>query len=210
LSLPYPVVGKPIRGRGSHGVKVCHSVEEMVSHAAALFAESPRIMVEEYLAGEEGTVTVLPVPDSTARDGEESAKKKKKYTALPVVLRTNHHAGIAPYNGTVAVSTNSRAITAAEAALDPAYALVQRECEKAAELLQPTGVIRIDVRRRACTRVAPVNGGAVRQSQAEADEEVAAAAAAAEAVDKFCLFDLNVKPVSFFSPLLVTHHPRDK
>lgn len=223
LSLPYPVVGKPIRGRGSHGVKVCHSLEEMITHAAALFAESPRIMVEEYLAGDEGTVTVLPAPSSTSlqKDSEnENESRKKKYTALPVVLRTNHHAGIAPYNGTVAVSENSRAVTAAEAALDRAYALVQSECVSAAELLQPTGVIRIDVRRRRRGARAAVESGDVagqRQGEqgkeavtAEAEEEAEEEEEEAGAVDKFCLFDINVKPVSpprLIPYLLVTLSP---
>lgn len=223
LTLPYPVVGKPIRGRGSHGVKVCHSLEEMITHAASLFAESPRIMVEEYLAGDEGTVTVLPAPSSTPpqKDSEnENESRKKKYTALPVVLRTNHHAGIAPYNGTVAVSENSRAITAAEAALDRAYALVQSECESAAELLQPTGVIRIDVRRRRRrreSRAAVESGDVAGQRQGEEGKEAVKAEASGEeaeeagVVDKFCLFDINVKPVSSpFDPLLtffsLNHH----
>ncbi|PNP81819.1 hypothetical protein FNYG_04845 [Fusarium nygamai] len=45
-------------------------------------------MVEEYLAGEEATVTVMP---PTSRGGS--------YWALPVVTRFNHIHGVAPYNG---------------------------------------------------------------------------------------------------------------
>ncbi|KAH7034760.1 uncharacterized protein B0I36DRAFT_83912 [Microdochium trichocladiopsis] len=198
LSLPYPVVGKPIRGRGSHGVRVCHSLDEMVTHAAALFAESPRIMVEEFLEGEEGTVTVVPLPkssDTAATATTElpaEAREGKQYSALPVVQRNNHHAGIAPYNGTVAVSTNSRAITAAEAAQDPAYALVQRECERAAELLQPTGVIRIDVRRRHRQpeiQSHSVNGDRGIHGAGPDDGDIGD-----PVQERFYLFDLNVKP----------------
>ncbi|KXJ96081.1 hypothetical protein Micbo1qcDRAFT_231198 [Microdochium bolleyi] len=183
LSLPYPVVGKPIRGRGSHGVRVCASLDEMVAHAAALFRESPRIMVEEYLAGEEGTVTVMPPPPESRSPSQAASTGEGidgggggGYRALPVVRRTNHHDGIAPYNGTVAVSANSRAVGAAESAADPAYALAQRECERAAEMLGVAGVMRIDIRRRR-RQQQQSHGG-------DAEGEL----------NKFCLFDVNVKP----------------
>ncbi|KAF5976773.1 fungal specific transcription factor domain-containing protein [Fusarium coicis] len=88
LDLPFPIVAKPIRGRGSHGVRVCRSLKELIEHAQALFKESPSIMVEEYLAGEEATFTVMP---PTWRGGS--------YWALPVVTRFNHIDGVAPYNG---------------------------------------------------------------------------------------------------------------
>lgn len=58
-NLPFPDVAKLIRGRGSYGVKVCKSLDEFVDHARSLFFESPQIMVEEFLAGEEATVTVI-------------------------------------------------------------------------------------------------------------------------------------------------------
>ncbi|GKT43605.1 D-alanine--D-alanine ligase [Colletotrichum spaethianum] len=133
--LPFPVVAKPIRGRGSHGVRVCRTLDDLTSHAEALFGESPSIMLEEYLAGEEATVTVMP-PNS----------EKNEYWSLPIVTRFNHQDGIAPYNGVVAVTANSRVITKEEEK-DPAYGLIARECEKAAEVLGVTAPIRIDVRR---------------------------------------------------------------
>lgn len=133
-NLPFPVVAKPIRGRGSHGVKVCKSLDEFVGHAHILFSESPQIMVEEFLAGEEATVTVMP----PAEGGDA------KYWALPVVTRFNHQDGIAPYNGAVAVTSNSRAVADDS---DPAYAEVSRQCERAAALIGVTAPIRIDVRR---------------------------------------------------------------
>lgn len=194
LSLPYPVVGKPIRGRGSHGVRVCASLDEMVDHAAALFRESPRFMVEEYLAGEEGTVTVMPPSggasaNNTVGGGGSGDSGNGGYRALPVVRRTDHRDGIAPYNGTVAVSANSRAVTGAESAADGAYALAQAECERAAALLGCTGVMRIDVRRRGA------GGGDGGPGE----------------VNKFCLFDVNVKPVSsslsLLSPVILPFRP---
>lgn len=51
LGLPFPIVAKPIRGRGSHGVKVCHDEKALLEHASSLFAESPMIMIEDYLSG---------------------------------------------------------------------------------------------------------------------------------------------------------------
>lgn len=96
--LPFPIVAKPIRGRGSHGVKVCRSPEELAAHGRSLADEDTAVMLEEFLQGEEATVTVMP---PNAENG---------YWALPLVSRFNHHDGIAPYNGTVAVTANSRVV----------------------------------------------------------------------------------------------------
>lgn len=106
--LPYPVVAKPIRGRGSHGVKVCRGPEELAAHAKSLADEDAAVMLEEFLQGEEGTVTVMP-----------PTAGKKGYWALPVVSRFNHLDDIAPYNGTVAVTANSRVVSDCEK--DPMY-----------------------------------------------------------------------------------------
>ncbi|KXH52123.1 hypothetical protein CNYM01_00454 [Colletotrichum nymphaeae SA-01] len=135
LELPFPVVAKPIRGRGSHGVRVCQTLEDLTAHSKVLFQESPSIMLEEYLSGEEATITVMPP------NGE-----KKDYWSLPIVTRFNHQDGIAPYNGVVAVTANSRVITAKEE-VDPAYGQIARECEAAARVLGVAAPIRIDVRR---------------------------------------------------------------
>ncbi|KAI8288018.1 D-alanine--D-alanine ligase [Colletotrichum sp. SAR 10_98] len=132
-SYPYPVVAKPARGRGSHGVKVCQDENELSSHIKLLKSEGTNaIIVEEFLAGEEATVTVMP-PTSD-----------KRYWSLPVVTRFNHQDGIAPYNGTVAVTANSKAVVGSK---DPAYEEVAKECEKVGKLLGTTAPIRIDVRR---------------------------------------------------------------
>ncbi|KAF2014984.1 glutathione synthetase ATP-binding domain-like protein [Aaosphaeria arxii CBS 175.79] len=153
-SMSYPVVGKPIRGRGSHGVKKCDTKDELEKHVESLFSESPSIMVEEYLSGEESTVTVMP-----------RSKEKNRYWSMPIVTRFNHVGGIAPYNGVVAVTANSRVVTKEEYAKDPNYDIVARECEAVAEELRPTAPIRIDVRRFKN-----------------------------DASSKFALFDINMKP----------------
>lgn len=167
LRLPYPIVGKPIRGRGSYGVKVCDSMQELHEHVNTLFKDSPMIMLEEYLKGEESTVTVMP-PSSDKSD----------YWAMPIVTRFNHEKGIAPYNGVVAVTSNSRVVTPDEYAQDPAYATVARECEAAARLLRLTAPIRIDVRRY--------------------DDKPGS---------KFALFDVNMKPVCQYPNLFPTEIP---
>ena len=68
--LPFPIVGKPIRGRGSFGVKVCHEVKELADHVRSLFKDSPRVMLEEYLAGEEATITVFPPSFEEGKEDE--------------------------------------------------------------------------------------------------------------------------------------------
>ena len=134
-SLPYPIVAKPVRGRGSQGVRVCHSPGELATHVDALLAASSMIMLEQFLQGEEITITVMPPTEPGGG-----------YWSLPVVTRFNHRQGIAPYNGVVAVTANSRPIDT-KSALDPAYIQATQECEKAAEVLGVTAPIRIDARR---------------------------------------------------------------
>ncbi|KAH7088585.1 hypothetical protein FB567DRAFT_591966 [Paraphoma chrysanthemicola] len=136
LSTSFPVVAKPVRGRGSHGVKLCHSEEELRVHATSLFKESSEIIVEEYLRGEEATVTVMPPSAS-----------RPSYQALPIVTRFNHESGIAPYNGIVAVTENSRVVSENRISGDPAYGRAVEECERVAALLRVTAPIRIDIRR---------------------------------------------------------------
>lgn len=154
LGLQYPVVGKPIRGRGSHGVKVCRSEQELCTHLDVILKESPLVMVEEFLAGEEATVTVMP-----------PSRDHPFYWALPLVGRFNHDADIAPYNGVVAVTKNSRVPPDDELNADRAYSDISAQCVQVAELLRVTAPIRIDVRRVSAVSGAP-----------------------------FAMFDINMKP----------------
>ena len=57
--LEYPLVAKPVRGRGSYRVKVSKDEQTLKAHAQSLFKESPGIIVEQYLDGEEATVSVM-------------------------------------------------------------------------------------------------------------------------------------------------------
>ncbi|KAI9686727.1 MAG: hypothetical protein M1822_002786 [Bathelium mastoideum] len=135
-NLPFPIVGKPIRGRGSQGVKVCYSFEELYDHLQSLSQHSPTVMLEEFLSGEEATVTVMPPGLDIPR-----------YWAMPVVVRFNHDNGIAPYNGVVAVTTNSQVISQQDMQNDSRYEEASRQCEEVAKLMQATAPVRIDIRR---------------------------------------------------------------
>lgn len=135
-NLPFPIVGKPIRGRGSQGVKVCYSLEELYDHLQSLSGHSPTVMLEEFLSGEEATVTVMP-----------PAEEVPRYWAMPVVTRFDHDNGIAPYNGVVAVMANSRAISQQEFEKDYRYIEASRQCVEVAKLMQATAPLRIDIRR---------------------------------------------------------------
>ena len=123
----YPVVAKPVRGRGSHGVKLCQNQQELRSHVLFLIKEAPKTIIEEYLSVEEATVTVMPPSASNP-----------EYQSIPIVTRFNHADGIAPYNGTVAVTQDSRLVTDDEQAADSAQEQAARECERVAALLRVT------------------------------------------------------------------------
>ncbi len=124
----FPCIVKPIRGRGSQGVVKCNSEAELQK---AVFDEitskkyGKRLMVEEYLPGDEITVAVFP-------NGE----------VLPVVQRFNHINGIAPYNGAVPVEANSRAVSV----LTPQLKKISEACENAVKFLGLKGLVRIDCR----------------------------------------------------------------
>ncbi|KAI1476107.1 glutathione synthetase ATP-binding domain-like protein [Daldinia eschscholtzii] len=132
--VPFPIVAKPVRGRGSQGVKVCYSYSELVTHVQKLLANSSSIILEEFLEGEEITITVMPPTEPGS-----------KYWSLPVVTRFNHQDDIAPYNGVVAVAKNSRVVSESE--LDEVYVQAMEECERAAQALAVTAPIRVDARR---------------------------------------------------------------
>ena len=62
-----PVVIKPVRGRGSHGVSLVKTEAELTQGLADLWKEGELVLVEEFLEGEEVTVTVMPPGDYGVR-----------------------------------------------------------------------------------------------------------------------------------------------
>ncbi|WP_312517377.1 biotin carboxylase [Massilia sp.] len=139
--LGFPLIVKPVRGRGSQGVT------QVDNHAAFMQAADQLItsklfgadlIVEQFLIGTEMTVTVMPA--QTGQDGVTRAP-----LPLPPVRRFNHDHGVAPYNGTVAVTSNSSALTADEQS-DPQVGAMLEACIRATRLVEARAPIRIDCR----------------------------------------------------------------
>lgn len=69
--MAFPMIVKPVRGRGSQGVTLVHTLAELRDAAAALIAAATfgdMLMVEEFLGGDEMTVTIMP-PVAPRPDG---------------------------------------------------------------------------------------------------------------------------------------------
>lgn len=127
----FPCVIKPVRGRGSQGVLKCCSDDELYSALNKLTNSGfygNEMIVEPFLYGREITISVLP-------DG----------TCLPVVERFNHYNGIAPYNGVVAVSKNSRAVLQNDESLNK----ISDACSNAVISMGLKALVRIDCRENA-------------------------------------------------------------
>jgi D-alanine-D-alanine ligase len=152
--LGFPLVAKPVRGRGSEGVRKVNTLDELKSYGDELLsatveaggARVPKygksIIVEQFLAGVEVTVTVMP-PGEYVIAGAEKAMDS--HWCLPPVKRFNHEDGIAPYNGIVAVVRNSLRMNEAEAGTPVMQELLYM-CSRAAALVGALAPIRIDCR----------------------------------------------------------------
>jgi D-alanine-D-alanine ligase-like ATP-grasp enzyme len=159
--LAFPLVVKPVRGRGSQGVTVVPSLSELRRAAGTLLSATvtvegkafptygDRVIVEQFLPGTELTVTVLP-PGTYRLAGAE--QRMDRYWSLPPVRRFHHHAGVAPYNGVVAVACNSELLPEAEWET-PAVRELLAECARAAALVGARAPIRIDARATAAGRI---------------------------------------------------------
>ncbi|WP_317195430.1 ATP-grasp domain-containing protein [Zobellia russellii] len=145
LEMDFPLVVKPLRGRGSQGVSLVKDPKELDLKLNEIFSDEEYgklVYVEEFLNGQEITVTVMPQGTYTINDQEVNYKNP---WCLPAVKRFNHKDGIAPYNGTVAVMTNSSVLEEDELnskEIKRAY----EQCVKAGELLNIKAPIRIDCR----------------------------------------------------------------
>jgi len=140
-----PLVAKPIRGRGSEGVTLINTAADYQRVMADMFAQDKfgtAVYIEQYLPGQEITITVMPAGTYNLQ-GKTTAKLQP--WCLPGVTRFNHQNGIAPYNGTVAVVHNSRALTDEEEA-QPAIQALYAQCTAAALLVDIKAPIRIDCR----------------------------------------------------------------
>lgn len=137
-ALAFPMIVKPVRGRGSQGVSLVKDHAALMAALTSLFdsgAFGSLAIVEEYLPGEELTVTVMNRAESGA-------------WVLPPVRRFNHVDGVAPYNGAVAVTSNSAALNPTDAAAPPVAALMDA-CARTFETIGALAPIRIDCRANA-------------------------------------------------------------
>ncbi len=145
LGIDFPIVVKPIRGRGSQGVSLVKNQKDLDDKLNEIFSNKEygnMVYVEQFLSGQEITVTVMPSGNYLI-DNQENTYKKP--WSLPAVKRFNHKDGIAPYNGVVAVMKNSQVLENSE--LNSKIIIeVCRQCEKAGELLNIKAPIRIDCR----------------------------------------------------------------
>jgi len=145
LDFDFPVIVKPIRGRGSQGVSFVKDQKELDNKLTELFSSEQygtSIYVEQFLSGQEITITVMPAGNYLIGNKQETYEKP---WSLPAIKRFNHQNGIAPYNGVVAVVQNSCVLEKKE--LKSGKILdVYRQCEQAAELLNIKAPIRIDCR----------------------------------------------------------------
>lgn len=141
--MTFPLIVKPVRGRGSQGVTLVQDIDALRGAATALIAAGEFgdiLMVEAYLSGDEMTVTVMP-PASPRPDGSCG----RTHWALRPVRRFDQHDGVAPYNGDVPVTANSVAIDATRLR-DPAIGAMIAACTAAAALVDARSAIRIDCR----------------------------------------------------------------
>lgn len=79
---------------------------------------------------------------------KKEEEKKEGYWAAPAVIRMNHHDGVAPYNGVVAVTQNSFLWKEGmgEGVKKEVVDEMKRECEEAAKVVDARAPIRVDCR----------------------------------------------------------------
>lgn len=145
---PFPVVAKPIRGRGSQGVTFVRDENELTATLKKMFTSGDygtTLYIEEFLPGEEITISVM-TPGKYIIN--KQIVHKENYWSLPPVRRFDHQNGIAPYNGTVAVINNSEVLSD-ERLKSPKIQQLCKECETAAKLVNAKAPIRIDCRANA-------------------------------------------------------------
>ncbi len=145
LELEFPLVLKPIRGRGSQGVIKIESKTELTENLHKIFSESSygnAVYIERYLSGQEITITIMPKGNYQIDDKIEYFDRP---WCLPAVKRFNHKNGIAPYNGLVAVMENSQVLSDDELQTKEIKE-VYKHCIKSAELIGIKAPIRIDCR----------------------------------------------------------------
>lgn len=141
----FPLVLKPLRGRGSQGVVMVNDLEELKIETTNMFKSGVygnKIYIENFLVGAEITLTVMP-PGLYKLNNQQVIKEN--HWCLPPVKRFNHIKGIAPYSGNIAVIKNSQVLSKEEL-FDDHLQTVISQCAEVAKLLKARAPIRIDCR----------------------------------------------------------------
>ncbi|WP_244614438.1 ATP-grasp domain-containing protein [Elizabethkingia argenteiflava] len=145
---PLPTVIKLVRGRDRQGVSVVRTHAQLTKILKEMFASHQYgnpLYVEEFLPGEEITISVMPLGIYTIH---HQSVIKEEYWSLPPVRRFNHQKGIAPYNGTVAIIHNNEVVKD-EKLRSPLFKKLCKDCETTAFLVGAKAPIRIDCRENA-------------------------------------------------------------
>ena len=136
----FPIIVKPVRGRGSAGVKVVDSVAEAAEHIESLTGPKfgSKFLLEEYLPNQELAVTVMPPGTYETADG---VRTEATHWTLPAIARTGHHGGVMPFSGVVPIQSNSKPAEDGDNLRE-----FSRHAVRVAQLLKATSPIRIDCR----------------------------------------------------------------
>ncbi len=141
----FPVVVKPVSGRGSEGVSIVQSMDELNERIQEIESSGQydsEFMLEEMLPGEEISVIVMP-PGKYFIEGDSITREK--FWSLPPILRFNHQNGIAPCDDDIMESKNSCALTSKDIERKNIRAILS-ECETAARIVGARAPIRVDCR----------------------------------------------------------------
>ena len=148
--LSFPVMLKPIRGRGSEAVTKVDTLNHLIRLSGDLLSRTVEVdgvtylkygsslMIEEYIDGAEITLTVMP-PGDYAMGG--AIERRAAHWCLPPIERFNHVDGVAPYNGEVAVVRNSLPVP-----MNDALAALANACAITAARIGARAPIRVDCR----------------------------------------------------------------
>jgi D-alanine-D-alanine ligase len=141
----FPFILKPLRGRGSQGVRLIRDDMDLQTTLRNVFEDGlfgNTLYAEPYLPGTELTITVMP-PGEYVIFGDQ--EYKDSHWSMTPVKRFNQVDGIAPYNGVVPIIENSRVISARENDSDEIQE-ISSACASAAALLEVRAPVRIDCR----------------------------------------------------------------
>lgn len=73
---PLPLVVKPINGGSSRGVSLATNFDELLAGIAHAFEHAPKVIIEEYIAGKEGTMGII-----------ENFRETPLYATIPLEIR---------------------------------------------------------------------------------------------------------------------------